>query len=112
VGARRPLRPRLLGHLVPLVQDVVIASEAGASSRSWCSRILGPRRRRSGSAWPASRAPAAPIASSAHILTEPPSLDAGEITDKGTINQRAVLARRRDLVDQLYCGPTASLFNA
>jgi feruloyl-CoA synthase len=36
------------------------------------------------------------------ILTEPPSLDAGEITDKGTINQRAVLARRRHLVDQLY----------
>jgi feruloyl-CoA synthase len=36
------------------------------------------------------------------ILDEPPSLDAGEITDKGTLNQRAILARRRALVDRLY----------
>ena len=36
------------------------------------------------------------------ILDEPPSIDAGEITDKGYINQRAVLARRADLVDRLY----------
>jgi feruloyl-CoA synthase len=32
-------------------------------------------------------------------------LDAGEITDKGYINQRRVLARRADLVDMLYAGP-------
>jgi feruloyl-CoA synthase len=36
------------------------------------------------------------------LLEEPPSLDAGEMTDKGTINQRAVLSRRRDLVERLY----------
>jgi feruloyl-CoA synthase len=36
------------------------------------------------------------------ILDEPPSLDAGEVTDKGTLNQRAILARRRALVDRLY----------
>jgi feruloyl-CoA synthase len=28
------------------------------------------------------------------LLEEPPSIDASEITDKGSINQRAVLARR------------------
>ena len=28
------------------------------------------------------------------VMTEPPSIDAGEITDKGYINQRAVLERR------------------
>lgn len=33
------------------------------------------------------------------------SLDAGEITDKGYINQRRVLARRADLVDMLYADP-------
>ncbi|MCX8097812.1 MAG: feruloyl-CoA synthase [Casimicrobiaceae bacterium] len=38
------------------------------------------------------------------ILTEPPSLDAGEITDKGSINQRAVLTRRAALVDALHDG--------
>ncbi len=36
------------------------------------------------------------------ILDEPPSIDAGEITDKGYINQRAVLGRRADAVERLY----------
>jgi feruloyl-CoA synthase len=36
------------------------------------------------------------------ILDEPPSLDAGELTDKGTINQKAVLQRRARLVEALY----------
>jgi feruloyl-CoA synthase len=39
------------------------------------------------------------------LLTEPPSLDAGEMTDKGSINQRAVLARRSSLLDELYAIP-------
>jgi feruloyl-CoA synthase len=36
------------------------------------------------------------------LLAEPPSIDANEITDKGYINQRAVLARRAALVEALY----------
>jgi feruloyl-CoA synthase len=36
------------------------------------------------------------------LLTEPPSIDAGEITDKGYVNQRAVLQRRSVQVDTLY----------
>jgi feruloyl-CoA synthase len=40
----------------------------------------------------------------AMIMTEPPSIDAGEITDKGYINQRAVLDRRAALVVSLYGG--------
>ena len=36
------------------------------------------------------------------IMAEPPSIDAGEITDKGYINQRAVLERRAALVEKLY----------
>jgi feruloyl-CoA synthase len=36
------------------------------------------------------------------VLDEPPSIDAGEVTDKGSINQRAVLKRRALLVEQLY----------
>ena len=38
------------------------------------------------------------------LLDEPPSLDAGEMTDKGSLNQRAILERRRSLVDDLYAG--------
>jgi feruloyl-CoA synthase len=36
------------------------------------------------------------------ILEEPPSTDANEITDKGYINQRAVLMRRAALVERLH----------
>lgn len=44
-------------------------------------------------------------ATRAILMTEPPSADDGEITDKGYINQRAVLTRRADLVDTLYRSP-------
>src|SRR6185436_9100701 len=39
---------------------------------------------------------------SAILLADPPSIDAGEITDKGYINQRAVLDRRAGLVEALF----------
>ena len=39
------------------------------------------------------------------LLREPPALDAGEITDKGYINQRAVLTRRAVEVTRLYAEP-------
>ena len=39
------------------------------------------------------------------LLAEPPSLDVGEVTDKGSINQRAVLAHRAALVEELYADP-------
>lgn len=39
------------------------------------------------------------------ILDTPPSLDAGEITDKGYINQRAALSLRADAVKRLYGEP-------
>jgi hypothetical protein len=40
-------------------------------------------------------------ATHALLLAEPPSIDAGEITDKGYINQRAVLTRRAAQVEEL-----------
>jgi feruloyl-CoA synthase len=36
------------------------------------------------------------------LLLDPPSIDRGEVTDKGSINQRAVLTHRADLVDRIY----------
>jgi feruloyl-CoA synthase len=38
------------------------------------------------------------------LMAEPPSVDGHEMTDKGYINQRATLDRRRVLVDKLYAG--------
>ena len=50
--------------------------------------------------------------SSAHatcalLLSEAPSIDAGEITDKGYINQRAVLDCRAALIEKLYADDSA-----
>jgi feruloyl-CoA synthase len=41
----------------------------------------------------------------AMLLETPPSLDASEITDKGSINQRAVLKARAALLEELYAEP-------
>jgi feruloyl-CoA synthase len=39
------------------------------------------------------------------VMLEPPSIDAGEITDKGYVNQRTTLDRRGDLVARLFADP-------
>ena len=43
--------------------------------------------------------------SRAMLMTEPPSIDGNELTDKGYINQRAALDRRAALVARLYAEP-------
>ena len=45
-----------------------------------------------------------------HVLAEPPSIDKGEVTDKNSINQRAVLQHRDALVQALYEGSAADPF--
>jgi feruloyl-CoA synthase len=42
------------------------------------------------------------------LMAEPASMDRGEMTDKGSINQRAVLKNRAALVDELYAAPLSS----
>jgi feruloyl-CoA synthase len=42
------------------------------------------------------------------LMTEPPSIDGNELTDKGYINQRAALDRRKALVERLYAEPPAA----
>ncbi|MBC5766275.1 feruloyl-CoA synthase [Ramlibacter albus] len=37
-----------------------------------------------------------------HLMHEPPSIDKGEVTDKGSINQRAVLKHRDDMVQAFH----------
>ena len=45
-----------------------------------------------------------------HVLAEPPSIDKGEVTDKGSINQRAVLQHRAALVEAMYEGRESDPF--
>jgi feruloyl-CoA synthase len=42
------------------------------------------------------------------LMAEPPSIDANEITDKGYLNQRAVLTKRAALVERLHSEPAAA----
>ncbi|MDQ0085325.1 feruloyl-CoA synthase [Variovorax boronicumulans] len=39
-----------------------------------------------------------------HLMAEPPSIDKGEVTDKGSINQRSVLKHRAALADAMHDG--------
>jgi len=41
------------------------------------------------------------------LLDEPPSIDAHETTEKGSINQKAVLANRARLVELLFADPAS-----
>jgi len=45
-----------------------------------------------------------------HVLAEPPLIDRGELTDKNSINQRAVLQHRASLVEALYEGSASDPF--
>jgi len=46
------------------------------------------------------------------LQVEPASIDRGEITDKGSINQRAVLQWRAEQVEDLYRGREPSILRA
>ncbi|MCS6920950.1 MAG: feruloyl-CoA synthase [Elioraea sp.] len=111
-----PLRARLVAACAPYVQDCVITGhdrdEVGAlvfPNAAACEG-LGPEALRQALAAALARLAREATGSSnriarALVLQEPPSLDAGEITDKGSINQRAVLERRTAAVAALYADP-------
>jgi feruloyl-CoA synthase len=101
-----PLRARFIEHFAPLVRDVVITGE-GRGEVGALIFLSG----KTGLEELKARLPSFPSTGSSNriaramVLEEPPSLDAGEMTDKGSINQRAVLARRAALVEALYRDP-------
>jgi feruloyl-CoA synthase len=108
------VRTRLIGAADPLVQDAVITGhdrdEVGALVfLTPQARALAPDQAREKLQTTLRALAREPGGSSMlprrlRVLDEPPSLDAGEITDKGYLNQRAVLERRAADVDELYRG--------
>jgi feruloyl-CoA synthase len=100
-----PLRARFIEHFAPLVRDVVFAGEG----RSELGALVFPARNASRTEMLSRLNTLESTGSSSRVarillLDEPPSLDAGETTDKGSINQRAVLQRRAAAVEELYAG--------
>jgi feruloyl-CoA synthase len=123
-----PLRARLLAELEPYARDVVIAggdrNEIGAlifPNLEACRKlaadaaadVTGDARVREElrtrlRAFARTSTGSSNRVCRAILVGEPPSLDAGEMTDKGSINQRAVLSRRADLVAELYAPEPSS----
>jgi len=108
-----PLRAKFIHRAAPLAKDIVVAGHdrddvavlivpdmeacRGIDLASKFREILEDLAREStGSSNRISRA---------IILTEPLSMDAHEITDKGSINQKSVLNNRAALVEDLYASP-------
>jgi feruloyl-CoA synthase len=122
-----PLRAAFIAHFAPWVRDVVLAGAdrdevtglvfpdldacrklapdlaAETSARALLAdpRVVAAFRRLLDTFFAAASGTSGRI-TRAILLAEPPSLDIGETTDKGSINQRAVLAHRAHLVEELY----------
>jgi feruloyl-CoA synthase len=122
-----PLRAKFVAHCVPYVTDVVVAGqdrddaaalvipnlaacreladtpsrEAGAAAILSCD---GVRKTFAGLLKTFNAAAGGSSGRFARLILmdDPPSLDTGEMTDKGSVNQRAVLSRRSAMVDELY----------
>ncbi|HTG49034.1 MAG TPA: AMP-binding protein, partial [Gemmatimonadales bacterium] len=124
------LRARLLAHGAGYVQDVVIAGHDRAfvsallfpnllicralapdlAADAPARTVLGDPRviaafRRALEALAAESTGASTLVARALILEAPPSIDAHEVTDKGSLNQRAVLDNRAERVAELYAEP-------
>ena len=124
------LRARLLAHGAGYVQDVVIAGH----ERTFVSALLFPNLplcralcpdlgpeapartviddprvlavfRGALEAMAVESAGSSTLVARALLLDVPPSLDAHEATDKGSLNQRAVLEKRAERVAELYAEP-------
>ncbi|MEZ5649467.1 MAG: feruloyl-CoA synthase [Burkholderiaceae bacterium] len=126
-----PLRTRVILDGDPVVQDVVITAPnrddvgllvfarfeelgklAGGSTdkqailahpavTDWFRQLLARQ-------WAAGTGSATRVAR-LMIMQEPPSIDRGEITDKGSFNQRAVLSHRAEAVDRLHAATADQL---
>ena len=123
-----PLRARVIAAGAPCVQDAVVAGIDRNEIGLLVFPVLAACRQLAGAA--ADATPAEVLAAPAVraffqnlaetlyrsgtgsatrvarllVLVEPPNIDRGEITDKGSINQRAVLLHRDALVERLFAG--------
>ena len=108
-----PLRARIIAHCSPYVQDVVLAgpnrpsiaalifpSPEGRNEPDLQNKLTALlkdlTKESTGSSNRVSRA---------MVMEVPPSIDAHEITDKGSLNQRAIVTNRAALVDAIYADP-------
>ncbi len=121
-----PLRLKFIAHFAPYVTDLIVAGHdrddaaalvvpnvaacreiaALSEAASDADALMHPKVRETFSALLAAFNKKAGGSSGRFarliLMDDPPSLDSGELTDKGSINQRAVLALRAEMVEELY----------
>jgi feruloyl-CoA synthase len=100
-----PLRMKVLAHFGNLVQDVVLAGP----DRDYVTALVFPSKGMSPEAFRVRLNELAEMSTGtstcvrrAVLADRPPSIEDGEITDKGTLNQRAVREHRAALIEDLY----------
>jgi feruloyl-CoA synthase len=107
-----PLRARIISAGAPYVQDAVITglnrNEVGAlifptaKVKQLSGDEVQQHFQKMLNELAASSTGSANRVARLHVLAEPPSIDKGEVTDKGSINQRAVLKHRDALVQAFH----------
>ena len=121
-----PLRARFIATCAPLVRDVVIAGinrdvlsalvvldldgcrvvnpalPAGDLAAAAADPVIRDTFRASLARFLAGATGSSTRIARAVLLDTPLSIDAGEVTDKGSVNQRAVLEHRAALIDAIY----------
>ncbi|MFN2539496.1 MAG: AMP-binding protein, partial [Mycobacteriales bacterium] len=107
-----PLRAKIIAAGAPYVQDAVITglncNEVGAlvfptaAARALDAAALHAHLQKALNQLAAQASGSASRVARMHVLAEPPSIDKGEVTDKGSINQRAVLKHRDTLVQDFH----------
>lgn len=128
-----PLRAKIVTHFAPLVRDAVITGHGrdrvgmlavldADGCRRACAELgdtadlaaiaahcaVRERLRELLATFRASATGSATRVERMIVLESPLSLDAQEVTDKGSINQHAVLTARAPLIEQLYAEPVAA----
>jgi feruloyl-CoA synthase len=108
-----PLRSAFLAHFVPYAKEVVIAGRDKAYVTAMVFPDVNACRDLDGAAlraqfgelltsFAAKSTGLSTRVAAIILLDTPPSIDAHELTDKGSISQRAVLENRADVVEELY----------
>jgi feruloyl-CoA synthase len=120
-----PLRTAFIDHFAPYVQDVVIAgldrefigalvfldvehcralcaSPSATAGQLAADRMLRGMLQERLASFAARATGSSTRVERLLVVAAPPSIDSAEMTDKGSLNQRAVLDNRRALVERLF----------
>jgi len=115
-----PLRAKIIAAGAPYVEDAVLTGVNGhevgalifptAAARTLQSELVAAHFQKLVNDLALTATGSANRIARLHVMHEPPSIDKGEVTDKGSINQSAVLAHRSELVQALHLDEIQAIY--